>query len=258
MKKITAALLLITVLVSCKSKQGLVSEKNAEKEKSVKEIVKGHYENPLEFDNLQIRAGAHYEGGGDSYNFTLDIRVKKDEMIWVNATVMGFPVAKALITRDKVSYYVNTQKEYFEGDFQILSDWLGTDLDYDKVQNIITGRAMDNLGDGKYKASLEERLYKLQCKEDNSVFKEFFFEAANLLLKKQVIEYKGYEPQKLTVNYPGFRKYEKSVMPTGVMVEAEKADKVYIEIEYKNVTFDNEDLRFTYKVPQGMNRIFIE
>lgn len=258
MKKITAALLLIFVLVSCKSKQDLVAEKNAREQKSVKEIVEGHNDNPLDFTNLQIRASANYEGGGDSYSFSMDIRVKKDEMIWVNASVLGFPVAKALITPQKVSYYVNTQKEYFEGDYEILSNWLGTKLDYNKVQNMLLGRAMDNLAEGKYKSGVQDGLYTLEGKEDYEIFKRFLFEGANFLIKQQIIEQGGYEPQMLTVNYPGYKEYGKTILPTGLKAEAQKQDKVNIDIEYNSITFDKEDLRFTYNVPNGMDRIYIE
>jgi hypothetical protein len=31
---------------------------------------------------------------------------------------------------------------YFEGDFSSLSQWLGTDLDYSKIQNLLLGQAM--------------------------------------------------------------------------------------------------------------------
>ena len=258
MKKIIVAVLLTLALVSCKSKQGLIAEKNANTEKSVKEIVKGHNDNPLDFNTLQIRASANYKGGGESYSFSLDIRVKKDEMIWVNASVLGFPVAKALVTPEKVTYYVNTQKEYFEGDYEMLSQWLGTDLDYNKVQNMLLGRAMDNLAEGKYKAGLQDGLYSLDGKEDYDIFKHFLFEGANFLLKQQVIEQGGYEPQKLTVNYPGYKEYGKTMLPTGLQAEAQKEDSVNVDIEYNNITFDKEDLRFTYNVPSGMKRINIE
>jgi hypothetical protein len=43
---------------------------------------------------------------------------------------------------------------YFEGDFSALSQWLGTDLDYNKIQNMLLGEPLDDLSKGKYKESL--------------------------------------------------------------------------------------------------------
>jgi hypothetical protein len=37
------------------------------------------------------------------------------------------------------------KKAYFEGDFSALSQWLGTDLDYNKIQNLLVGEALDDL-----------------------------------------------------------------------------------------------------------------
>jgi hypothetical protein len=47
-------------------------------------------------------------------------------------------MAKASITPTSVSYYGT----YFEGDFSALSQWLGTDLDYNKIQNMLLGEAL--------------------------------------------------------------------------------------------------------------------
>jgi hypothetical protein len=47
-------------------------------------------------------------------------------------------MAKASITPTSVSYYGT----YFEGDFSALSQWLGTDLDYNKIQNMLLGEPL--------------------------------------------------------------------------------------------------------------------
>ena len=46
-------------------------------------------------------------------------------------------MAKALITPTKVSYYEKINNTYFEGDFSLLSNWLGTDLDFQKSSKFI-------------------------------------------------------------------------------------------------------------------------
>jgi hypothetical protein len=46
---------------------------------------------------------------------------------------------------------------YFEGDFSALSQWLGTDLDYNKTAR----EPLDDLSKGKYKESLGEQSYRL-------------------------------------------------------------------------------------------------
>jgi hypothetical protein len=50
-------------------------------------------------------------------------------------------MAKASITPTSVSYYEKIKGTYFEGDFSALSQWLGTDLDFNKIQNMLLGEA---------------------------------------------------------------------------------------------------------------------
>ena len=257
MKNITAVVLAVIMLASCKSKQAVVAEDSAGDAKPVKEIARGHSANPLDFETLQIRANIDYNGR-DSYNFNADIRIKKDEIIWLNASFLGFPVAKAIITPEKVKYYVNTQKVYFEGDYEMLSNWLGTKLDFVKVQNMLLGRAMDSFNEGNYKASVQSGLYRIQGKETGNIIKDFLFEGANYLLKQQTITQQGSEPQSITVLYPAYNDLKQAILPVKLNVEAVKEEKVSIAIDYNSINFDKQDLRFTYNVPDNFEQIFIE
>ena len=138
MKKIIIVFIGLFFLVSCKSKQSVL-ESAANESLAAAKIISGHYENEKNFSTLNIRANAKYKDDKQSHSVTADIRIKKDEIIWINVKLLGFPVAKALITPEKVSYYEKINNTYFEGDFSLLSNWLGTELDFNKVQNLLTG-----------------------------------------------------------------------------------------------------------------------
>jgi outer membrane lipoprotein-sorting protein len=46
-------------------------------------------------------------------------------------------------------------------------------------------------------------------------------------------------------------------LPGEIKILAQQKDKVNIELEYNNVTFD-EDLSFPYEIPQGYDKITID
>jgi hypothetical protein len=46
---------------------------------------------------------------------------------------------KSIDNSNSVSYYEKIKGTYFEGDFSV-SQWLGTDLDYSKIQNLLVGK----------------------------------------------------------------------------------------------------------------------
>ena len=76
--------------------------------------------------------------------------MEKDKIIWLSAPLS---VAKVMITPDKVSYYNNWENVYFDGDFSLLSDLLGTELDFTKVQNLLLGETLFDLKEQKHVVS---------------------------------------------------------------------------------------------------------
>lgn len=257
MKKSILLFCAIAILASCKSKQATVAEQAADGSKPAKEIVEGHYKTARKFETLLIKADAGYRDKKQSQNVTAEIRIKKDEAILVSIRFLGITMAKALITPKEVSYYEKINGTYFKGNYAVLSRWLGTELDYTKVQNMLLGEALDDLTKGNYKSTLEDGKYKLTGKESGGTVKEFLFEGANYLLKKQHIAQGGTQPRSLDVEYPSHNEYPQAILPSAIKIEAEQKDNVKINIEYTSVKFD-EKLTFPYEVPEGFEQIFIE
>jgi hypothetical protein len=256
MKKSIVFIIATLVMVSCKTKQAAVAEQSASESKQAKEIITGHYKTPREFKTLYIKSSVSYKSKKQSVSLSAEIRVKKDEMILVSVRVLGITMAKALVTPEKVSYYEKFNNTYFEGSYAVLSKWLGSDLNYAKVQNMLTGEALDDLTKGIYQAAIENGQYKLMGKDKNTT-KEFLFEGANYLLKRQTVSQGGQEPRSLDIQYPAHAEYATAVLPKSIQIEAEQKDTVNINIEYNSVKFD-EALTFPYEVPEGYEQIFID
>jgi hypothetical protein len=252
MKKISTVLLLMLLVVSCKPKQS-VAEASANESLVASKIIKGHYADEKVFSSLNIRANARYKDKNNSYSFSADIRIKKDEIIWINVKLFGYPVAKAIITPDKVSYYEKSSSTYFEGDFSLLSDWLGTELDFNKVQNLLIGYAIDDLTSSKYLAKIENEMYQLSEKNKSNTAKTFYFEAANFLIKKEEIQ-QIKEDRNLEVFYPSHKNQNGMFLPNEIQIKAQQKDMVSIELEYKNILF-NENLSYPFSIPNGYQQI---
>ncbi len=258
MKKITAIVLLCIAMVSCTAKKAaVVTEQAAEGDKAAAEIILGHYKNIPNFKTLRISADANYKDSKQEHSLSAEIKIKKDEIILVSVRFLGITMAKAIITPERVSYYEKINKTYFDGNYAMLSRWLGTDLDYNKVQNIFLAEAMDDLNKGSYTATVENNRYKLQSKQKNNIVKQFLFEGANYLLKQQIVTQGGQIPRSLEINYPAHKEYSKAVLPAGIRIDAEQKDKVNIRIDYNNVTFD-ENQTYPYSVPEGYEQIFLD
>jgi hypothetical protein len=249
------AVVLAFLLIGCKSKQAVASAA-AKDTAEISKIINGHYANETNFKTLNIKANAKYEDPSQSHSLNADIRIKKNEIIWINIKILGFPIAKALITPAKVSYYEKINNTYFEGDFSMLSNWLGTDLDFQKVQNLLLGKSIDDLLKGNWISGINDKLFKLSQAQTTDISKEFYFEAANFLLKKETIT-QASQNRALEIQYPSYKEVERIFLPNEIYIKATQKDKISIAIEYKNTTF-NENLNYSYAIPSDYKAIQID
>ncbi len=264
-KGFISVLSMALLLASCKPKQAVVAQTDVttpaetvtvDADKPAREIATAHYANPHNFSTLLIKADARYEDKNQTQNVSADIRMKKDETILVSVRYLGFTVAKALITPSEVSYYEKLNGTFFKGDYKLLSRWLGTDLDFKKVQNLLLGEAIYDLNKGKYTATADNGQYKLTGKDGN-LLKQFLFEGSKYLLIQQQVDQNGLDPRSLTIQYPAYNQYSQASLPASVGILAEQADKVKIDINYNSVTFD-EKLTFPFEIPENSKEITIE
>lgn len=249
-------------LVSCKSKAAVVSNVpsvGVVKDENVltsEKITQKHYSNKSDFSTLYIRSNAKYRDENNSQSVSAEIKIKKDEKILVSIRLLGITVAKALITPKEVKYYEKVSGTYFEGNYETLSEWLGTDLNFIKIQNMLIGLPIDDMKKEKYAFVKMDNLYKLNANEDKTE-KSFFFDSERFLLRKQQIS----QPEKersFEVSYPNFQDFASAILPQSLLINAsQKKGKTNISIDYKSITF-NEDLSFPYNVPEGYDRIFIK
>lgn len=259
MQKYLIFTIFLFTIASCKTKK-TVAEQMVSQEvitnNKAQEIIQKHYENILNFQTASIRTSADYQDKKQSISINADIRIKKDEIIWINLKFFGIPMAKALITPTRVSYYEKANGTYFDGNYSILTKMLGTDLDFQKVQNLLLGRPVDDLTKEDFIAEITDNLFQLKSKNKTDVEKLFSFETANFLLKKQFINQIS-KNRNVLVNYPAFFNQDNMFLPTGVSILANQKDQVKIDVEYKKITF-NESLSYPYSIPNGYSQIKID
>lgn len=255
-------IVLVIFLSSCKSKALPVDTNSPNsivaegKGLTSKKITQNHYSNKNEFSTLYIRSSAKYRDENNAQSVSAEIKIKKGEKILVSIRVLGITVAKALITPNEVKYYEKISGTYFEGNYGTLSQWLGTDLNFTKIQNMLIGQPIDDLTKENYSFVIMDNFYKLNSIQDKTE-KSFFFDTEHFLLKKQEIKQPAQE-RTFEVSYPNFQDFATAILPASLLINAvQKKGKTNISIDYNSITF-NEELSFPYSVPNGYDRIFIK
>jgi hypothetical protein len=248
---------MLLALSSCKSKKSLTDMDSIEGI-TTKKIISNHYDNNFSQKTVNANLNANYSDSNMSTSINVKLRIDMDKTIWMSATKLGFPIAKVKITPDRVSYYEKLKGTYYDGDFSMLSKWLGTELDYEKVQNILLGQAVLNLRQGKYDSKIDNQLYQLTPIKENELFGILFFlNPDNFKLNRQEIS--NVEKQQLvSVSYANYKNIKGEQFPENINIRATDHQKLTtIEIEYKSVEF-NEELTFPFEIPTGYKEITLK
>ncbi len=135
MTKRVLGLALALVLISCGGSQKVTQ--NAVETAAKTKILKSHNTAAIEFKTLQSRLGVKYQDKNQSQSITVDLRMEKGKQIWMSTRIAGFTLAKVYITPDRVQFYEKLQKRSFDGDFQLISDFLGEELNFEQLENLL-------------------------------------------------------------------------------------------------------------------------
>jgi len=257
MRYLKYIIVLFLVFTSCKTNRNVV-EINAIEAISTKKIINNHYNTTFNQKTIDAKINAKYSDKNTSASITVKLRIEKDKTIWMSATKLGFPIAKVLITPTRVSYYEKLQGTYFDGDFSLLSKFLGTELDYNKVQNILLGQAILNLKKGDYNSKIDNMLYELYPKQDNEFYGILFFmNPGNFKLNRQEIR-NEVKKQLLSVSYSNYKKIKGEQFPENIDIRAiDNTNITTINLEYNSIAF-NEKLTFPFSIPNGYKEISLK
>ncbi len=248
-------LLVITLLTSCGSASLVTGSKNANPAFKAKDIIKTHQAATPQFTTLAARVNVDYQDSKSSQNITVSLRMEKNKTIWIKASILGITLSKVLITPDRVQYYERISNTYFDGDFALLSDWLGTDINFEKAQNILLGQSIFNLQQTPYNSAVVNNEYKLEPIDELPLFTHF------LSLKPDVFkiassgidqENKG---RQLRMYYPDYQEVSGQVLPKRVVIKAaDNKDITSLEMEFRKIDL-NIPLSFPFSMPEGLDEI---
>lgn len=247
-------LLFALVLFSCGSNKNLKDRANVVEESS-RRVLKNHIKNNFAEDFLSAELKIRFEKGKTKQNLVVKMRLQNDSTIWLSGTFFGFPVAKAIITPTRVSYYVKINKTYFDGDFSTLSKLLGTEVNYGMVQNLLLGDAMFDLKPNNYSSAIDKKAHLLSPKDSIDAARIlFWFNPLNYKVERQEIKHVA-DKKFLSIEYPNYLKVGETSIPEKLEISANNnKERAQISIQYKSVKLEK-SLTFPYSIPKGYKRI---
>jgi len=241
---------LLVFVFACKAKK--VSGNGALNTKiTTKQVIKNSDKSKSKFKTLAGRIKIELLEDNKSQSYSLSMRMDKDQTIWMSK--LG--IVKAIITPNRVAFYNKLDNTYFDGDFAFLSDLLGTELDFYKVQNLLLGEPLFDLNEQDYEASAYEKSYLLTPKNQKELFELFLlFNPKHFKMDSQQIT-QDKEGRHLEINYKTYQNVEDEILPETIKVNAlELGESLIVNLEFKGIEL-NKKLNFPFKIPSGFEPI---
>lgn len=244
---------LVVLVFSCKSTSAIKSA-TVDESLSAKAVIRNHYYSHVNFKTLSGRMRIDYSDGASTQSVSVSFRMERDKAIWLSAPL---GIVKAYITPERVSFYNKLDNEYFDGNFSYLSQLLGTDLNFQKVQSLLLGEPLFDLREEKYTVDIANDHYQLKPKKAGDLFKTLFqIEPLNYRMATQQLS-QPWKKLLLEINYRKYQKVNKWVLPGEIAILAVEGDHTNsITVEFRNMEF-NRALNFPYNIPNGFKEIVL-
>jgi len=241
-------IIIIVLLYGCAPGKNLTSTVGEIPEMRTKQILKKHIKQHAKFNTLQCKLKVELFQNSKAQSNNVTLRMDRGKTIWINAFLN---LIRIKITPDRVQMYNKIDKTYFDGDFSLIKQLLGIDLDFSNLENLLLGDTFfkhnsSSLNQVKDNTGYTLKPYKLDPTL-NVLYRinPFYFK-----MKTQEISHLKEEIH-LKVNYDDFQEINQQLIPSKMAITInEKQNNTFIKLNLKSVSL-NQSIRFPFKLPKG-------
>lgn len=221
---------------------------------SPRTLLKTHHKNAAQFKTLNAKLKGDFEDEHTKQSVNLSLRIKKNDTIWISAQKLGFTLAKLLVTKDGVQFYEKINGKYFNGDFSLLKEWLGMDLNFENFQNLLTGQILVDANFHSYVLQTDEHSYTLNTTQAGEFLQKILFDRKTLSLKEEQLKQPPIEDI-VQIRYPSYFSGQHENFPDKIYITASKPhSKVHVQLRYRSLDLDT-PTRFPFSIPKGYTEI---
>lgn len=208
----------------------------------------------IDFKYLKAKAKVTYKTPNDGRTVTVDIRMKKDSLIWMNISQFGITGATALFNKDVVKFYNKIEGDYNEYTYIDFSEKFNFNITYDILQSLIVGNRP--FKKNKSRVVRENEYYLLKQEQDRVLIDNYIGE--NKKLKKLLLTQSDTN-NKLTLDFDDFTMLNQYLFPNSSLItvdyksnEDQKMYQTVVNIKHTKVELLDTPLEFPFKVPEKL------
>jgi hypothetical protein len=254
MKNSVLFLVIVVSLSGCFMKKKKVDELNTGAtvvldSKKSKEVISNMEAAKFNFNFLAAKAKVQIESNNKTNSISFNIRMKKDEKIWISVTALGgIEVARALLTVDSVKIMDKINAKYIAADYDYISEIIKNEVNFTTVQNILIGNYSQEYLSGSPVIKGNKEIVEISGKVNDTrsylLFSRKDFKLNEMRLSDTILN------QKMEILYGDFRLVNDQVFPFLInsFATSEK-ESVKLNVQYSKVE-KVENLEFPFSVPK--------
>jgi hypothetical protein len=250
---LTGLISLLLIVGSCKSVAILPTSKPV-KNVDIVALAAKIKSNYPSVSRLRSRIKATYDNSEREQQIIIQLRMEAQQKLWMSASMI-IPIAKLMITPNKVSFYEKFQKNYFQGTFDLINSPFKTDFDFKDIENLFLGKPFVDPAVGKWKQISNPIHYVLiPTGKRSGLLPTLFFDPVSFLLKEQRLLIPG-TTQTLSIKYLNHMRIEGENLPQRIEVSLFDGEKLQrLELEYTRTDLPS-SLTFPFEIPEGYKKI---
>jgi len=239
------------ILLGCGGSKTVPSDSKPNMNVNAKTLLASHYNAIASFSTLQGKMGISILDDSREMGYTLSLRMNKNEKLWLNATL---GIVRALVSVEGVQFYNKLDQTYFEGRFDLLSKWLGVDLNFNQLQNLLLGQSIMDIPPKELELSFSESQYQLRTKDSLGLDYRIRINPNHLLADQQYLSQNGGE-REVIVNYLSYQNVGGKMVPEIIVLTVTEGSEVtQVELNLHSISF-NQQLNFPFNIPEGYQKM---
>lgn len=271
MKKRFYYILLATLLLSvaCKTKKGkpsgpvsnvpTVADDNYNKENARFWQLADSASNRFTFLNARFNATLKNPDGKEQ-SVKGKLKAAKDSVIWASLTPLGLEVARFRADKNSFGFIDYFNKKYFLGDYSLIKDFAGYDMDFYALQALL-------LGIHEFKGERVD-LTPTKSEENWVVLEKGLLRGDMRVPDKKVwfskdyiipyrFEYSDWKTgEKVSSGFSEFQLYGNVIFASKINVEIRTEKKRFVaDLEFKGIDFDDPETEFYFTIPDSYEPI---
>lgn len=237
----------LALAFGCKAKKQVVSSNKAElaAEASKREKLAAIASRQIDFSTFSGRAKTQLAINDKSNDVTLNIRIKKDQKIWISVTaIAGLEVARALITPDSIKLLNRLEGTYMVKPLSFIYQYTSKQINFKTLESLLIGNCIPEQLSQQATLKNDSDKIVLTGKLQDLDYQLTLNEALKVLTNQ--LDNAGAN-QSLRVVNADFRQLENRILPYNIRISSEVQSKqISIGLQYARAEFDlNLDFPFT-------------